>query len=80
MKKIAVIISGLFLFATLSFGQTPQTKEKNKSDAKTETQKKDGKECSKKDMKECSKKDGTKSCCSHGSDAAKKDEKAPDKK
>jgi hypothetical protein len=80
MKKIAVLISGLFLFATISFAQTPQTKETAKPAAKTEAPKKDAKAgCDHKDGKECSHKEGGKSCCSHGTDA-KKDTKTPEKK
>ena len=80
MKKIAVLISGLFLFATISFSQTPQTKENVKPATKTETTKKDAKAgCDHKAAKECSHKDGGKSCCSHGTDA-KKDAKTPEKK
>ena len=79
MKKIAVLISGIFLFATISFAQTPQTKETTKPAAKTEAPKKDAKECTHKDAKECSHKEGGKSCCSHGMDA-KKDTKTPEKK
>ena len=41
MKKIAVLVSGLFLFATISFAQTPQTKETAKPAEKTEKTKKE---------------------------------------
>ncbi len=80
MKKIAVLISGLFLFATISFAQTPQAKDNTKPATKTEAPKKDAKgSCDHKDGKECSHKEGGKSCCSHGADA-KKDTKTPEKK
>ncbi|HTX87351.1 MAG TPA: hypothetical protein VMC08_00045 [Bacteroidales bacterium] len=84
MKKTVVLISALFLSATLSFGQTPQTQDKTKTDNKSECpMKKDGKDCS------MDKKDG-KSCCTHsgaskpsdtkqGTDVKKTDAK-PDKK
>jgi len=80
MKKVVVLISGIFLFATISFAQTPQAKESTKPATKTEAPKKDAKGgCDHKDAKECTHKDGTKSCCSHDKDA-KKDTKAPEKK
>jgi hypothetical protein len=80
MKKIAVLISGIFLFATISFAQTPQTKDNAKPAAKTETPKKDSKSCcDHKDGKTCTHKDGGKSCCSHGMDS-QKDTKTPEKK
>lgn len=79
MKKIALIITGTFLFATLTYAQSPQAKETTKN-TKTETTKKESKDdCDKKDTKNCADKPSGKSCCSHGSDS-KKEATSPDKK
>lgn len=79
MKKIAFIIAGTFLFATLTYAQSPQAKETTKN-TKTENTKKESKEgCDKKDTKNCADKQSGKSCCSHGTDS-KKETSSPDKK
>jgi hypothetical protein len=84
MKKAVILFSACVLFAGLTFAQTPQTKDKEKTPAKTENASKKGTKdgCDKKDMKNCMQsKDAKSGCCAHGT-AAKKDtkEQAPEKK
>lgn len=69
MKKAAVLLSGLFLFASITFAQEPQKPVKKEDKTKTEktTAKKD---CPK--VKDCTSKQKTK-CCSHGSKTQKGD-------
>lgn len=68
MKKAAVILSGLFLFASITFAQEPQKPLKKGDKAKIEqTTKKD---CPK--VKDCTSKQKTK-CCSHGKKQTKGD-------
>ncbi|MCX6245599.1 MAG: hypothetical protein NTU98_12970 [Bacteroidetes bacterium] len=74
MKKVALLVSTFILFAGLTFAQTPQTQDKAKAEpAKTESTKKDTKDCS----KTCTHKE--KSCCDKKG-AEKKDAKTPEKK
>ena len=66
MKKTIILVSAIFLFAGMTFAQTPQTPAKTTTPAKTEVAApaKDSKAgCDKKDMEKCSKSKGTKSCC-----------------
>ncbi len=77
MKRIALLVSSVVLFAGLTFAQTPQTQDKNttKSVEKKEavtTQKPEKSGCTKQQMKDCPNSKGTKSCC------AKKDVKKDD--
>lgn len=82
MKKTIILVSAIFLFAGMTFAQTPQTPAKTTPATKTETAApaKDSKAgCDKKDMEKCSSSKSTKSCCSH--DSKKSTEtKAPEKK
>jgi hypothetical protein len=74
MKKVAVLVSAFMLIAGLTFAQTPQSQDKAKTTpAKTETTKKDSKDCS----KTCTHKE--KSCCEKKG-AESKDTKTPEKK
>jgi hypothetical protein len=82
MKKTIILVSAIFLFAGMTFAQTPQTPVEGKPITKTEvaTPAKDTKAgCDKKDMEKCSKSKSSKSCCAH---EAKKpaETKAPEKK
>ena len=83
MKKVAILVSTVLLFAGMTFGQTPQTQEKLKPTAvKSETPavKKDAKGCE----KTCTHKGKAKSgCCAKKTTECKKDAKTtttPEKK
>ena len=79
MKKIALVFSATFLFATLTFAQTPQTQDKAKSPEKKEMSKDSKSGCDEKTKAACGASKSAKSCCAH--DAKKTGEtKAPEKK
>ena len=87
MKKTILLFSAIVLFAGLTFGQTPQAKDKSattttKAQTTTAAPAKDTKAgCDKKDMEKCSKsKDAKSGCCAHGEKKAATDTKAPEKK
>jgi hypothetical protein len=87
MKKVAILVSSVILFAGLTFGQTPKTQEKPQATpAKTESPaaKKDGKDCEKTCThkgKTCTDKEKA-GCCAKKSEGAKKEVKTttPEKK
>ncbi|MBC8457529.1 MAG: hypothetical protein ISS17_04580 [Bacteroidales bacterium] len=78
MKKAAVLISALFLFAGLTFAQEPQKPVKKAEPAQTEQTTKSKSDCVK--VKECSKAKTSSSCCKHGKPAAKPAKTDPGKK
>ena len=78
MKKAAVLISVLFLFAGLTFAQEPQKPVKKAEPAKTEQTTKAKGDCAR--VKECSKAKTSRSCCKHGKPAAKRAKTDPGKK
>jgi hypothetical protein len=79
MKKVAIFVSTILLFAGMTFGQTPQTQDKSKpAAAKTEAPvKKDAKGCEKTCThkgKSCSH-DAKAGCCAKKGADSKKDVK-----
>ena len=76
MKKVAILLCSLFLFAGLTFAQEPQ-KPVKKEAAKTETTKEAKKGCA--TVKKCSSAKKT-SCCAHGKTSKKAAKSDPDKK
>ncbi|MFH1936754.1 MAG: hypothetical protein ABIK52_04250 [Bacteroidota bacterium] len=78
MKKSAVLIFALFLFAGLTFAQEPQQPVKKAEPAKTEQTTKAKHDCAK--VKECSKAKTSKASCAHGKSGAKPTKTDPGKK
>ena len=72
MKKIAILVSTVLLFAGMTFGQTPQTQDKSKPATTKEAPavKKDAKGCETKDAKGCEK------TCTHKGKSCTHDKKA----
>jgi hypothetical protein len=72
MKKVVILVSTVLLFAGLTFGQTPQSKDQTKPAAtKTEAPaKKDSKDCE----KHCTHKEKS-GCCAKKGTEDKKDTK-----
>lgn len=77
MKRVAILLSVLFLFAGLTFAQEPQKPVKKADPAKTETTKEAKKGCA--HVKKCSSAKKT-SCCAHGKAAKKPAKSDPDDK
>ncbi|TSA28330.1 MAG: hypothetical protein D4R67_04090 [Bacteroidetes bacterium] len=78
MKKAAVLISALFLFASLTFAQEPQKPVKKEEVTKTEQTTKSKADCAR--AKECPKAKTSGACCAHGKPAAKPSTTDPGKK
>ena len=77
MKRAAILLSALFLFAGLTFAQEPQKPVKKGHPAKTEQTKKATKECA--HVKKCSSAKKS-SCCAHGKKPKKQAKSDPDDK
>jgi len=75
MKKITILFSAIFLFASLTFAQTPQKPEKAAPPSgKKEVKHDPASGCDKKTKEACSKTKDPKGCCSK----AKSSKKAPE--
>jgi len=75
MKRAAILISALFLIAGLTFAQEPQKPVKKSEPVKTESTKKDRKDCPPSKKCTSAKKSG---CCAHGKHASKPVKSDPD--
>lgn len=78
MKKAAVLIFALFLFASLSFAQEPQKPVKQEEVTKSEQTTKTKSDCA--TVKECAKAKSSSGCCAHGKTADKPAKEDPGKK